>query len=187
MMKSKLMKAVILGTCMALFSSTTAFAAEKDEALPEETYQIAITSTEPDQLDNIGSDILDKQKEIDKYLFEDHAKEIADQGIQITHTAPTENYVEIGILPFNKENEDYLYNLFGKDKVKVIEGVEVMTMMADDAVQTTAATTDTVTDAAKTGESNFPTVPVSIAGILVVVSVFGGSIVIDRKRKAEKR
>ncbi len=48
----------------------------------------------------------------------------------MTHTAPFVIYVEIGITPLNDENAAYLYGIFGKDKVKVVDGQKVITMSA---------------------------------------------------------
>ena len=48
----------------------------------------------------------------------------------MTHTAPFETYVEIGITPLNDENAAYLYGIFGKDKVKDVDGQKVITMSA---------------------------------------------------------
>jgi hypothetical protein len=156
MKKSKLMKAILLGMCMALLSSNTAFAS---------------VLVDPNQAQvSASSEALDKQKEIDQYVL-DHEQEIIDQGIHITHTAPIDNYVEIGILPYSDEKADYLYQLFGKDMVKVIEGVDYMTMSGA---------------APETGESSFPTIPVSIAGVMLTLIIIGGTVLIDRKRKVVK-
>lgn len=96
---------IILSICLTLVSSIITFATTND------------TNT-----------IIQKQQEIDKYLFEEHTKEIEEKGLTITHTSPLEDYVEIGITPFNKDNENYLYEIFGKDNVKVVEGQQATLM-----------------------------------------------------------
>jgi hypothetical protein len=73
-----------------------------------------------------AQDVLDKQAEIDKYLFEDHAGEIAALGFTVTHTAPMETYVEISITPYTEENANYLCGIFGSGMVKVVEGQQAI-------------------------------------------------------------
>ena len=49
-------------------------------------------------------------------------KDIEEKGFTVSHTVPTEEYVEIGITPYTEENAQYLYSIFGKEQVKVVEG-----------------------------------------------------------------
>lgn len=79
---------------------------------------------------DVNKDVLQKQSEIDQYLFEQHKDEIAEKGFMVTHTSPTYNYVEIGITPYNEANAEFLYKLFGKDMVKVVEGQQATLMTA---------------------------------------------------------
>ena len=76
----------------------------------------------------IKEEILKKQKEIDAYLFKEHAKEVEQKGITVTHTVPFEDFVEIGILPLTDENEEYLYGIFGKEQVRIVEGQKAVIM-----------------------------------------------------------
>jgi hypothetical protein len=102
MMKLKVLMSIIMVVCFSIFTAGATFA---------------------------NSDaILEKQKEIDTYVFEEHSDEIAEKGITVTHTSPGENAVEIGITPYNEDNADYFYGIFGKEKVKVVEGIQATTM-----------------------------------------------------------
>ena len=38
------------------------------------------------------------------------------------------DYVEVGITPYNDKNVDYIYDIFGKDQVKVVEGFQATTL-----------------------------------------------------------
>jgi hypothetical protein len=46
----------------------------------------------------------------------------------VTHTGPQNDYVEIGITPYNDANANYLYGIFGKDMVKIVEGQPAVTL-----------------------------------------------------------
>lgn len=173
MIRSKFIRALVLGMCLTVFSSTAAFAdtdanqatmvqeqqagsvkdtevergngvdsvdvvqpsdgkgtaAEPDQVLPvkSDSPDASVSSIAPDA-PQISDEMLKKQSEIDQYLFEQHKEEIAGMGFSVTHTAPTDEYVEIGITPFNEENAEYLYKAFGRDMVKVVEGMQATTM-----------------------------------------------------------
>lgn len=158
MFKRKLMKVLFISACMLAFSSTAAFAAAVEgQAAAYEGVQ------------EIDSKLYEKQQEIDRYLFEEHAKEIESMGFKVTSTFTTDSYVEIGIIPYSDANANYLYEAFGKEMIKVVEGdqavilnPEVIYMQAPDtAVSDTdsaeAADTDTEaineTDASKAADS----------------------------------
>ncbi|WP_243297891.1 hypothetical protein [Bacillus litorisediminis] len=72
--------------------------------------------------------ILEKQTEIDQYLFVDYLDELEEMGIHVTHTSPTETYVEIGISPYSEEHAEYLTEIFGAEFVKVVEGKQAVTL-----------------------------------------------------------
>lgn len=136
MMKSKFAKAAILGMCITILSATTTLAAVsgggQSSASQGQQTDVMITDTgsrgsiEPSPA--LSEPILKKQSEIDKYLFEEHKEELAKKDIVVTHTAPNEKYIEIGITPYNEENAEYLYKIFGKDMVTVVEGKQAITM-----------------------------------------------------------
>jgi hypothetical protein len=110
MRKSNLVKGFMLGLCMSALTSGVAFAQLA-------TVPAVSTEAQTDEMKELSA----LQKEIDQYLLVDHVKEIEDKGFMINYTSPMDSYVEIGISPFSDENANYLYELFGKDKVKVVE------------------------------------------------------------------
>lgn len=141
---TKLIRNFILGLCFAVVSSGAVFANGEGvepmlEALPADEVKmeeaegdVFIQIMEADAPDaavsymvdepTISEEILNKQKEIDQYLFGEYMKDTEEKGFAVTHTLPTEEYVEIGISPYSEENAQYLYSILGKDLVKVVEG-----------------------------------------------------------------
>ncbi|WMJ88815.1 hypothetical protein [Anaerocolumna sp. MB42-C2] len=120
MIKTKFMKAIMLGLCVSVLSTGVAFAETIDSKSAEVTAQDS----------GIDSELLKLQSEIDQYVFIDHFKEIEKMGFTVTHTVPADHYVEIGITPYSDENADYLYDIFGNEKVKVIKGEEAVSYVA---------------------------------------------------------
>jgi hypothetical protein len=172
MIKSKFAKIIVLGLSITVLSSGVAFADtgggqsavaqpagdrgiyEKEIIVTTDTRGVPDVSAPDSAVSRpapgssaINEEVLKKQSEIDLYLFKQHSEEIAQQGIKITYTSPLENYVEIGILPYNEVNADYLYNVLGKDMVKVVEGVQV------DLIATTAIAPDTSISSPALGSS----------------------------------
>ena len=80
-----------------------------------------------------------KQSEIDAYVFETHAKELAERGIQVTNTGVIGDAVEIGIADFTDEKAAYLYGVFGTEQVKVVEGEQAVLLIGGMAATTSAA------------------------------------------------
>jgi hypothetical protein len=116
MIKIKYVKAFILGLCLSAVSSGVALAG----TLEKSTAEIAVQDTGTD------SKLADLQSKVDQYVFTDHFKDIQEQGFAVTHTAPLEGYIEVGITPYSDENAAYLYDALGKEEIKVVEGEEVM-------------------------------------------------------------
>lgn len=133
--KFNLLHAVILGIGLTFASSVTTFASTGDA----EVVKTELSKTEA------GKALLEKQQKIDKYVFEDHVKEIEEKGFSVTFTGPMEDYIEIGIIPYSEENAEYLYSIFGKDGVKVVKGEKV-------AFMTGVATTTDAPDANAAGD-----------------------------------
>jgi arginine repressor len=107
--------------------------------------------------------LLQKQSEIDAYVFEQHKDELAKQGIQVTNTGPVGDKVEIGILDYTDEKANYLYSLFGTELVKVVEGQQAVLL---DAPLTSTATVN------EAGSSMSQYVPWIIALAVVVLGAF---------------
>lgn len=99
-----------------------------------------------------GDDILQRQQEVDQYLFETHAKEIGNQGFQVTHTRPNENYIEIGITPYNETYANYLYEHFGTEAIKVVDGEIAVTFTTQTASSIT--TSNSATNSAEISSAN---------------------------------
>ncbi len=92
----------------------------------------------PDRMDASAPDaipaaLLDKQLEIDRYVFADHIADIEAQGFAVTHTGTVADYVEVGITPYSEAGADYLYALFGRDLVRVVAGQMATPLMLGNA------------------------------------------------------
>ena len=133
MLNSKLVKGFVLGLGLTVMLSTAAFA-EENAVAPDMAVSTTASATAPQTIDVMpvkalgqASDAMyKKQSEIDKYLFEEHKDEMAKKGITVTHTVAGKDFVEVGITPFTKENEDFIYLALGRDQVKVVEGTLVL-------------------------------------------------------------
>jgi len=131
MIKNKAIHAMIIGTCMFVGSMTGVYADTTAADTPV-SIQIESVKTE-DQVLSFDART-NKQSEIDKYVFETNAKEFSEKGITVTNTGVIGDYVEVGITPFNDENAKFIYDKFGKDLVKVVEGMQATTLDTDGAV-----------------------------------------------------
>jgi hypothetical protein len=121
MIKNKAIHAMIIGTCIFASSMTGVYADTTTTLDAPVTVQIQQVNNE-DQLTQ-------KQSEIDQYVFEKNAKDFADKGITVTHTGVIGDSVEVGITPFNEDNAKYVYDIFGKDMVNVVEGMQAVPLM----------------------------------------------------------
>ncbi|NLZ91929.1 MAG: copper amine oxidase N-terminal domain-containing protein, partial [Clostridiales bacterium] len=145
MIKSKLFRVFIAITCLALLSSGAALAADvgrdtpayqekqlmdmdPDTPVSNLTPEDRAVNTDWRQLGYPSEELYQKHREIDKYVFEDHADEIRLQGFGVTHTGPRNGFIEIGITPYSEEYAGYLYGIFGSDMVKVVEGQQAVTL-----------------------------------------------------------
>lgn len=145
MIKSKLFRVFIAITCLALLSSGAALAADVgrdapayqekqlmdmglDTPVSDLTPEDRAVNTDWRQLGYPSEELYQKHREIDKYVFEDHADEIRLQGFGVTHTGPRNGFIEIGITPYSEEYAGYLYGIFGSDMVKVVEGQQAVTL-----------------------------------------------------------
>lgn len=147
---------------------------------------------------DISDELYQKQRTIDKYLFEDHVEDIQKSGFEVTSTAAYETYVEIGILPYSETNAEYLYNLFGKDDVKVVEGfqsvpliylegqeiagVEEDSFVITSLISETGMVTD-VTNSTNTAKSAMIMVLAGAAGIVIL----GAAVIVIRRRRVAGR
>ena len=158
-MFSKFTKVILVILCVTILSTGVAF------AQAEVTTQ-AVESVSEESL-------LQKQSEIDTYLFVDHVDEIEQWGFSVTHTAPIGGSIEIGITPYNEANANALYEIFGTEMVNVVEGIQAVTL--DESIVTVAQTSDNTPDFL---------LPISIA--FVIISA-GGVYIFNAKQKASEK
>lgn len=137
MLKSKLFKGIIMGIGISLLSTGAAFASESGGGKSPDTReplliedQGVVDSWEPSEKDRkpliIDESVLLKQKEVDQYVFTDNVDKMKEMGFSVVYTGPADSYVEIGIMPFKEEYADFLYEVFGKDSVRVVEGEQAI-------------------------------------------------------------
>jgi len=132
MIKSKLLKTIVLGLCMSALSTGLAFASSDDGSSP---------ASEEQQIDATNF-LYEKQREIDQYVFKDHASEIEEMGFAIVYTGVADTYVEIGITPFDDSNAKFLYDIFGSEDVKVVASEEATVLTTMEVAPDKTATTD---------------------------------------------
>ncbi|NLK74774.1 MAG: hypothetical protein GX288_05735 [Clostridiales bacterium] len=112
MIKSKLVRAMALGLCLSALFAVAVTANSNGSAT---TSNIGETNSKDNKL-------YEKQKEIDQYVFVDHVDEIVRKGFTVVYTGIGSNFVEVGISPYKKEYADYLYDIFGSNNVRIVEG-----------------------------------------------------------------
>lgn len=123
MIRKNILKAFTLGLCISGLIAVTAntgsaYANEQLGGGEAPSYQGTISPED--------SALYDKHKEIDLYLFADQIEEIEKLNFDIIYTGVSDTYVEIGITPYNDENADYLYDIFGNELVRVVDTEEVI-------------------------------------------------------------
>ena len=123
MIKNKAIHAMIIGTCIFASSMTGVYA---DTTATDTPVSIQIEQVRE------SDSLMQKQNEIDQYVFEKNAKDFANKGITVTTTGVMGDYVEVGITPFNETNANYIYEIFGKDQVKVVAGLQAATLKTAD-------------------------------------------------------
>ncbi|MDQ0110732.1 hypothetical protein [Paenibacillus harenae] len=75
-----------------------------------------------------SSELKEMHAKVDAYVFVDHAEELAEKGIQVTNTGPVGDFIEIGIQDFTEEKAAYLNAAFDSELIKVVEGVQAVTL-----------------------------------------------------------
>lgn len=161
MKKLNLKKAAAIGMCCAIVSSGAAFAMTRDNLHVEVLPRIEI---------GIDDALLQKQREIDRHVFSTHAADIAQLGFTVTHTGPKENYIEVGILPYSEANANYLYKVLGKDKVRVVEGVQAI-LLPTNLIDTGNKAIDNDGLKVNRGPINMQSAQIQINGRLISVDV----------------
>jgi hypothetical protein len=130
MYKSRIFKVAGLALCLLLLINTAAFAADP---------------------------LSQKQQEVDQY-FAKHQKELEDKGITMTYTGvdPDGKVVEIGILEYSEKKAHHLYELFGREQIKVVPGEEIVLLTTGaDALEPTVGQGD-IPEAVGEGDEGAP-------------------------------
>ncbi len=110
MIRKNLIKTFALGLCISTMWTGAAFAQSGGGTSPA---YVGTVNTQDQAL-------FEKQREMDQYLFVDHVKDIEKMGFMVVYTGIASDYVEVGISPYSEENAKILYDLFGKELVKVV-------------------------------------------------------------------
>lgn len=140
-MNKNIIKVLSLSSCLSMATMTAAYAQTLE--LPPEAAQMQITA--------VDEALYEKQAAFDKILFEEKLKEIEEKGITVTHTYPADGYVEVGITPFNEENQKYIIEILGSDEVEVVDGIMAITLTDELMSTTSAPDVKTAPDAATSG------------------------------------
>jgi hypothetical protein len=184
--KSRTVKVMLIGCCISALWTGAAYA-----ETGASTNEPSVVSQET----GISDVLLKKQQEIDKYVFEQHADELAKKGIIVTNTGPVGGVVEIGITSYNEANADYLYGIFGKEIVKVVAGTQAVTLGSgsDEAANvSTSADVIKVADVAKAAETSqaaeagLPSF-IMVIYILAAALIVGGATFLVRRQRMVKQ
>ncbi len=129
---SKFVKAFVLGVGLTVLSSTAAFASTDgiEPAMIREVQPV------------MDKALYEKQALIDRFIFEEHARELEARGITVTHTGFVGEVLEVGIIPYTEENAKYLHEALGTDGVKVVEGMQMTIMTMAGGLDTPVAAPD---------------------------------------------
>lgn len=128
MTKTKLVKALLLGACFSLFFTGAAYASGggTSGSAGQDTPAFEGVTEE-------NKELIERQNQIDQFVFNDHAKEIEEMGFVVTHTGVIGDAVEVGIAPYEKAFVDYLYENLGKEQMNIVEGEINMLLTAPDS------------------------------------------------------
>lgn len=123
MKKIKILRAFMFGIVITLLSSNVSLAeVNQDNKTVDKIIEIAV----------VDEDLAKKQEEIDQIVFDKNSSEIEEKGFTVVSTGMVNKFVEVRIEPYNEENAEYLYNILGRDMVKVVDG-EKATLTDSDA------------------------------------------------------
>jgi hypothetical protein len=134
----------------------------------------------------------DKQKEVDQIIFEQHNGDFTEQGFTVTHTAPVNNKVEVGITPYTEASAAYLYDILGEDKVEIVEGVQSVTLDSPVISEPVVTKTTIVDNDAKTIAYQEPATSsnsklIWMGSIIAALIIVGGILLGLRKRQATSK
>ncbi|MFC5650371.1 hypothetical protein ACFPYJ_14775 [Paenibacillus solisilvae] len=127
--KKRWAKVLLTASCMLVMIAGTAMAAPGDAQ--SSSVKISNTAAAEDKLAN-------KQAEIDAFISGAGHDELAEQGFTVTHTVVVGGSVEVGITPYDEKHANFLYQKFGRESVKVVEGAQAVTFEAAGAADAAA-------------------------------------------------
>lgn len=191
------MKAFLIGSCFTFVTTNGALANTEGELIQ--------TMEEGNSVQGFpgyeSEALMTKHQEIDQYVFGQKNGDFSDIGFKVTHTGPINDVIEIGIHPYEEKNAEHLYELFGKENVKVVEGTEATTLehsvtSMDTPVSSTS--TNTVVDIAASEEvanaeilsivdsetANKTSMPLIILTVLALIGL--GIYLIKRRMKVQR-
>lgn len=117
MARAKLMKAILMGLCISAFTTGIAYAQSIEGAGASAAYYGEVSAE--------LQALIDRQAEVDKVLFKEELyKKLEEKGIKVFYTGINVDVIEIAIAPYSDENAAYLYDILGKEDIKVVAGEE---------------------------------------------------------------
>lgn len=128
MTKTKMVKALLLGACFSLFFTGAAYASGGGTNGNTGKSTPAFEGATEE-----NKELLERQSQIDQFVFKDHAKEIEEMGFVVTHTGVVGDGVEVGISPYEETFVDYLKENLGKEQMNIVEGEVYMLYTAPDS------------------------------------------------------
>lgn len=187
----KYIKMISLSLCLTIATTGMAFADTSTDSVLT-TLDEPVSNTPIEVKVKVDEKIYNKQVEIDNVLFKDRSSVLESKGINITHTVIVDDYIEIGIEPFNEENANMIYDLVGKDLVKVVEGTMAITLEgslaadgtpeAKSEINTTVATEAQVVSIAEDSVKEKNSISPLIIGV-AIIALLGGILVFMKKIK----
>ncbi|WP_035214262.1 hypothetical protein [Desulfitobacterium hafniense] len=205
MFKFKISRTLMLGMCLTLAASAPVYASEDRDMGQVSGVQPALASMMVEPSDPVVSPgqevdpaLVELNKGIYQFIFEEHRGEFGDKGFSVTHTGLMSDYVEIGIQPYSEESAQYLYDRFGKEKVKVVEGEFASPLAAaaggaEPAVNPLASGGETRNEAqaegvsAKSDEAQGEGSDAMLYGLGAVVVLGGGAFGVKRTLSRSKK
>lgn len=128
MTKTKMVKALLLGACFSLFFTGAAYASGGGTSGNTGKSTPAFQGATED-----NEELLERQNQIDQFIFKDHANKIEEMGFVVTHTGVVGDAVEVGISPYEEAFVDYLNENLGKKQMNIVEGEINMLYTAPDS------------------------------------------------------
>ncbi|MDF2676805.1 MAG: hypothetical protein K0Q97_1116 [Bacillota bacterium] len=191
----KYIKMISLSLCLTIATTGMAFADTSTDSVLT-TLDEPVSNTPIEVEVKVDEKIYNKQVEIDNVLFKDGSSVLESKGINITHTVIVDDYIELGIEPFNEENANMIYELVGKDLVKVVEGTMAITLEgslaadvtadvtpeAKSEINTTVATEAQVVSIAEDSIKEKNSIHPLIIGV-TIIALLGGILVFMKKIK----